>query len=149
MLPRFRHVLIPLDFTSKNQAALEVGFEIAVREPAAVTLLHVVEKIHPEGELPDDELQAFYQRLEARALGELESRAQRFAQAGVRVSQRIRFGSRAAEIVRFAGEHAVDLIIMSSHAIDREHPATSLATVSYQVSVLCECPVMLVKQQRP
>ncbi len=146
MLPRFQHILIPLDFTPKNQAALEVGFETAVREPASVTLLHVVETIHGENEQPDDEVKLFYERLESRAKSELESRAQRFAEAGVRVAQRVRFGSRAAEIVRFAGEHAIDLIIMSSHAIDRLHPATSLATVSYQVSVLCQCPILLVKQ---
>lgn len=146
MLPRFRHLLLPLDFTPKNQAALEIGFEIAVREPASVTLLHVVETIHREAEQPDEELQAFYQRLEHQALAELDSRAQRFADAGVRVSQRVRFGPRAARIVQFADEHAIDLIIMSSHAVDREHAAASLATVSYQVSVLCSCPIMLVKQ---
>ena len=149
MIPRFQHLLVPLDFTPKNHAALEIAFEIAVREPASVTLLHVVETIHDDDTQPDDELKVFYDRLEQRALAELDVRAQRFSQAGVRVTQRVRFGARAMEIVRYAAEHPIDLIIMSSHAIDRTHPSTSLATVSYQVSVLCDCPIMLVKQPRP
>ncbi len=145
MLPRFRHLLVPLDFTPRNQPALEVAFEIAAREPAAVTLLHVIETIHGGAESPDPELQSFYERLEQRADSELDARARRFAEAGIRVTQRIRYGHRAVEIVRFAAEHAVDLIIMTSHALDREHTAASLATISYQVSVLCHCPIMLLK----
>ncbi|MCA9063381.1 MAG: universal stress protein [Planctomycetaceae bacterium] len=146
MIPRFRNILLPLDFTPKNQMAMEVAFEMAVREPAAVTLLHVIETIHDPQTEPDDELQQFYSRLESRAEDELEYRARRFEEAGVRVFRRIRFGPRPGEIVRFADEHTIDLIVMSSHAVDRDHPATSLATISYQVSVLCSCPIMLVKQ---
>ncbi len=145
MIQRFKHLLVPLDFTAKNKPALEIAFEIAVREPASVTLLHIIETIHDDSTQPDDELKAFYERLETRATSELDTLARRFAEAEVRVSQRVRFGARAVEIVRFAAEHNIDLIVMSSHSIDRTHPSTSLATVSYQVSVLCQCPILLVK----
>ncbi len=149
MLPRFRHILVPLDFTSKNQAALDIAFDFAVREQAVVSLLHVIETIHGPQDPEDPELRDFYGRLNHNAESELDSKAQRFMAAGVRVNQRVRFGSRPTEIVRYASEHTVDLIIMSSHAVDRLHPATSLATVSYQVSVLCESPIMLVKPHPP
>lgn len=145
MLPRFHHLLVPLDFTSKNQVALEIAFDFAVREQAAVTLLHVIETLHGQADVEDVELQQFYQRLSRNAESELDSRSQRFLAAGVRINQRIRFGARATEIVKFADEHGIDLIIMNSHAIDRSYPATSLATISYQVSVLCKSPILLVK----
>ena len=29
MLPRFQHIIVPLDFTSKNQAALDIAFELS------------------------------------------------------------------------------------------------------------------------
>lgn len=145
MLPRFRHILVPLDFTAKNQVALEIAFDFAVREQAAVTLLHVIETLHGPHDVDDAELQQFYQRLNRNAESELDSRAQRFLAAGVRMNQRVRFGARSSEIVRFADEHAIDLIIMNSHAVNRSHPATSLATISYQVSVLCKSPILLVK----
>ncbi|MGQ0633190.1 MAG: universal stress protein [Planctomycetaceae bacterium] len=142
MLPRFRHLLVPLDFTDKNQAAVDVAFDIAAQNNARVTLLHVIETIAG----PDDaELKEFYDRLQERAESELEVRAQRFVQAKLPVDQKIRFGRRSPEIVQDAHERNVDLIIMSSHPIDPDQPVQSWSTVSYQVSILCRCPILLVK----
>lgn len=142
MLPRFKHLLIPLDFTEKNRSALDIGFEIAVQNAARVTLLHVIETIAG----PDDaELKQFYDQLQTRAETELEARAQRFAEAGLAVDRKIRFGRRTPEVVQDAHDRQADLIIMSSHPIDPAQPVQSWSTVSYQVSLLCRCPILLVK----
>lgn len=142
MLSRFGHILIPLDFTEKNQAALDVGFELAVTNQARVTLLHVIETI----DLPDDpEVEQFVNHLRERADRELEFRAQRFADAKLPVEWKIRIGKRSREIVEYEAEHAIDLIVLSSHPIDPENPRASLATLSYQVAILSPCPVLLVK----
>jgi universal stress protein A len=143
MLPRFGHLLVPLDFTAKNQAALDIAFEIAEVNAARVTLLHVIERIDEAAE--DEETSAFYERLRQRADAELESRSQRFLEAGLATEYKLRWGKRAEEIVRFVGERDVDLIVVSSHVIDATQPAKSLATLSYQVSILAPCPVLLVK----
>ncbi len=142
MLPRFQHILVPLDFTAKNQAALDIAFELASQNRASVTLLHVIETIE---NLSDEELQSFYARITSRAETELEARAQRFAAAGIRVDRKILYGKRLAEIVRDVRERTVDLIVMSSHKVDPAAAASSLGTLSYQVSILCDCPVLLVK----
>lgn len=142
MLPRFRHILVPLDFTEKNQSALDIAFEMAVANQARVTLLHIIEAIDLPG---DEEVEEFAEQLRARADRELELRAQRFAEANVAVEWKIRSGKRAREISSYEKGHDVDLIVLSSHAIDAEHPARSLATLSYQVAVLSNCPVLLVK----
>lgn len=142
MLPRFQHIVVPLDFTEKNRAALDVAFELAVANRARVTLLHVVEPI----DLPDDaEVQTFIGQLEQRADLELESCSQRFADAGIAVEWKIRSGKRAEEISSYETEHDVDLILLSSHPINADHPARSLVTLSYQVAVLSRCPVLLMK----
>jgi nucleotide-binding universal stress UspA family protein len=130
-----------LDFTEKNVGALDVAFEIAAQNKARTTLLHVIEPIAGD----DDELREFFKKLETRAASELESRSQRFAQAGLAVDQKIRFGRRAYEIVQDALDRQVDLLVLSSHPIDPARPLQSWNTVSYQVSVLCHCPVLLVK----
>ena len=143
MIPRFRHILVPLSFSPKNEPALEIAFEIAEVNAARVTLLHVIERIDAAAE--DDETAAFYQRLQQRADSELESRSQRFAEAGVDVEYKLRWGKPVAEIVRYVDERDVDLIIMSSHTIDASEPVKSLASVSYQSSILAPCPVLLVK----
>jgi nucleotide-binding universal stress UspA family protein len=143
MLPRFKHILVPLDFTPKNQAALDIAFEIAEVNAARVTLLHVIERFEETAE--DDETEEFYRRLEQRADAELELRSQRFAEAGLPTEYKLRTGKRAAEIIQFAQQRDVDLIVLSSHRIDPAEPVRSLATLSYQVSILSGCPVMLVK----
>jgi universal stress protein A len=142
MLPRFQHILVPVDFTAKNQAALDIAFEMASQNSARVTLLHVIETIE---NVPQEELAAFYDRLNSRAETQLESRSQRFADAGVAVDRKIRHGKRLAEIVRDARDRKADLIVMSSHRVDPTAAAQSLGTLSYQVSILCDCPVLLVK----
>lgn len=142
MLPRFRHLLVPVDFTEKNLAALDIALEIARENKARVTLLHVIETLEGPVDAEDEE---FYQRLQTRSAVELEARAQPFAGAGVAVDQKIRLGKPTAEIVKDAHERGADLIIMSSHPIDPEQPLQSWSTISYQVSVLCRCQILLVK----
>jgi nucleotide-binding universal stress UspA family protein len=142
MLTKFRHILVPVDFTAKNQAALEIARELASQNKASVTLLHVIETID---NLQDEDLTAFYTRLASRAETELATSAQEFARAGISVDRKIRYGKRLTEIVREAGERKVDLVVVSSHKIDPAAAVQSFGTLSYQVSILCECPVLLVK----
>ncbi len=142
MFAQFQRLLVPVDFTAKNERALDIALEAARSNSAHVTLLHVIERIE---NLPDEELVEFYDQLETRARSELESMAERFSQAGTQVDRTIRFGKRAEEIVREAADADVDLIVMSSHKLDPQQPARSMATLSYQVSILCRCPILLVK----
>lgn len=142
MIPRFQHILVPLDFTEKNVPALDIAFELAVANRARVTLLHVIETLEVE---PDVELDQFYAKLQGRADAQLERLSQRFTAAGLATDRKIRFGKRLAEIVNDSNERKVDLIIMSSHKPDLNRPHQTWATLSYQVSVLCPCPVLLVK----
>ncbi|REJ93193.1 MAG: universal stress protein [Planctomycetota bacterium] len=148
MLPRFQHILVPLDFSSKNRMALDVAFELASQNRARTSLLHVVERIETS---PDDEdsvdreLEEFYGQLEARAESELESVSQRFEAAGLDVEYKVWRGKRVHEIVKFSHDRDVDLVVLSSHPVDADQPVKSLTTVSYQVSILCACPVLMVK----
>jgi universal stress protein A len=142
MLPRFQHILVPVDFTEKNLAALDVAFELAVANHARVTLLHVIETMAVE---TDAELEQFYATLQTRADSELEAMAQRFVEAKIATDRKIRFGQRLNEIVGDSADRKADLIVMSSHKPDLQKPMQTWATLSYQVSVLCPCPVLLVK----
>ncbi len=145
MVPRFHHILVPLDLTSKNDAALNIAFELAVQNKAAVSLLHVVQKIETGGELPDDETSEFYNQLRQRAASELERFSQRFLDAEKACEVKIRVGDRLKEITDFADQHRVDLIVMTSHKVDSERLSETWATLSYKVSVICRCPILLVK----
>ena len=142
MIARFQHLLVPLDFTPKNNAALDITLEMAVQYDAKVSLLHVIERIN----LPDDEdLTSFYAKCEERTRIEMAEMARRFDEPQIPTAQDVRFGNRAEEIVRFAATREVDLIVMSSHQIDPTSATRNWSTVSYHVSLLCSCPVLLVK----
>lgn len=142
MIPRFQHILIPVDFTEKNRKALDTAFEIAVVNHARITLLHVIEVLDVPA---DNELKVFYEKLDRHAQSELDKLSERFVAAGLSIDQKVRYGKRVNEIVIDANERKADLIIMNSHAIDLQKPMQGWATVSYQVSVLCACPILLVK----
>jgi nucleotide-binding universal stress UspA family protein len=141
----FRKILVPVDFTDKNEAALKVAFEIVDRSDGGeseITLLHVIETIE---HIEFDEMADFYRGLETRAAAKLFAIEERFKDKGVRLRHDVLFGKRAETIVRYAEEHGVDLMILSSHKVDRDHPALGLGTLSYRIAIVARCPVLLVK----
>ncbi|MEQ9406353.1 MAG: universal stress protein [Fuerstiella sp.] len=145
MLPRFQHILVPVDLTAKNRPALDIAFELAVENKARVSLFHVTQTIDAGESGPDEELETFYQKIGQRVLNELESLAQRFAEAGIQVESKVHLGQPLHKIVEFAEAHAADLIIMSSHPVEQDDLVRSWGTLSYKVSVACQCPILLVK----
>lgn len=142
MTSQFRHIIVPLDFTRKNAAAIRVALDMAKQNNARVTLMHVVETIEYAS---DKAMLAFYDSLKERAERELSRRAKKFLAAGVPVEQEVLTGKTARCIVGFAMRKRADLVILSSHKIKLDKAPESWATLSYQVSIMCQCPVMLVK----
>jgi nucleotide-binding universal stress UspA family protein len=139
----FRKILVPVDFTDKNEPALRSALEIAGRgNGSEVSLLHVIETIE---HLEEGEMAGFYHGLEVRALARLFALQERFKEAGVGVRQELLIGKRAETIVRYAEDHEMDLVILSSHKVDRDHPALGLGTLSYRIAIVVRCPVLLVK----
>ena len=145
MLSRFHHILVQLDAAGKNTAAVDIAFELAAQNRASVSLLHVVQSIDKDADPPDDETAEFYDHIRQRAESELERMSQRFLEVDLKCEVKVRVGDRLQEIIEFAKHHRVDMIVMSSHRIDPEHLAETWGTLSYKVSVLSECSVMLVK----
>jgi nucleotide-binding universal stress UspA family protein len=141
----FRKILVPVDFTDKNETALNSAIEITGRsdgEENEVTLLHVIETIE---HIEFKEMEDFYRGLETRAAAKLFAMEDRLKEAGVRVRHDIIYGKRAETIVRYAEDHAMDLMILSSHKVDRDHPALGWGTISYRIAIVARCPVLLVK----
>jgi hypothetical protein len=71
--------------------------------------------------------------------------AEQCAEAGIQVAQEVIFGRRAVSIVDYASDAKADLLILGSHRISSDNPPKNLLTLSYQVSLMCQCPVLLVK----
>ena len=131
----FKHVLIPVDFTSKNAAAIAVASELARQDGAEVTLLHVIETVE---NIPVKELKSFYEQLERKANRNISKLSK-----GARVS--IVYGKRVNEIVKFATKKSMDLIVMSSHKPNLNNPSGDFGTISHRVAIIAPCAVLLVK----
>jgi nucleotide-binding universal stress UspA family protein len=141
----FRKILVPVDFTEKNEAALAAALQTANANPGRpgeVELLHVIETIE---HIDFEEMSTFYRGLETRAAAKLFALEERFRTAGVPVRNEIIFGKRAETIVRYAEDRGVDLIVLSSHKVNRDHPALGLGSISYRIAIVAGCPVLLVK----
>jgi nucleotide-binding universal stress UspA family protein len=138
----FQHILVPVDYTQKNRSALKLAIHLATPGPSMVSVLHVIELI---ADTPVEEFDSFYASLEEQALQKMKELVAAYSDTPVQITHHIAYGSRTQEIVRFAQEQAADLIVMNSHKLDWNEPAQGWGTISYKVSILAACPVLLVK----
>jgi universal stress protein A len=138
----FQHVLVPVDLSKKNEAAVAAAGEIAAANGGRVTLLHVIQTIE---QLPFAELRRFYAALETTARKRLARHAARVRKRGVLVREVVAYGAPVAEIIRQSGRDGVDLVVLSSHKVGPGTPPRDWGTVSYRVAFLAPCPILLVK----
>jgi universal stress protein A len=118
--------------TDVHQPALEIAARLAQGSAGEVTLLHVIEVIAEVWAGDDRE---FYDRLEQKARDHLARLGHYLGERAVPGREEVVFGNRAPEIVCYAVEEGIEL----------ESPSAGWGTVSYKVSILAQCPVLLVK----
>lgn len=145
MPSRFRHLLVPVDFSDVGAAAVDTAVELAMLHRAELTLLHVIETIGDEPDESDSEIDDFYRQLESDARTKLAEIVARVEPQGVSIKHEILFGRRVREIVQYSMNRSVDMIVLSSHKLDLDRPQEGMASLSHQVSILAQCPVLLVK----
>lgn len=138
----FRKILIPVDFTSKNDRAFAAAREVVDPEQGEIVLVHVVESL--EDEL-DDDLRGFYRKLEKRAEERMDETLGRLGVGSFARRGEVILGHRARAIVDFAARENVDALVLSSHRVDPDKPGADWMTISYKVAILARCPVLLVK----
>jgi len=138
----FKNILVPTDLSERTVKSLGIAIDMALLDGGVITLLHIIEMIEDEDE---KEFQDFYDRLRDRAQRKMDEIASQYEHVKLPINREILFGKRVLEIIRFAGEYAVDLIIMSSHKIERLSAGEGWATISYRVGILAPCPVLMVK----
>lgn len=136
----FDNVLVPVDLTDKNRRAIEVAREMAA-PGGTVTTLHVIEMI----DAPFEELEDFYKRLEDQARERMNAMCQPFRSGNVAIQELVVYGRRALEIVRHAQENPVDLIVITSHRMDPDHPEQGFMTISHQIALAAPVPVLVLR----
>jgi universal stress protein A len=138
----FNHILIPTDLSAHAERAVDVAIDLAKLAGGTVTLVHVIQTIQG---VEFEEMKSFYAELESRARKRLAGLVVRHTDTGVTVRMEVAYGAPAAEILRLCEDREVDLVVLASHAVNREEPASGWGTLSYKVGLLVTCPVLLVK----
>lgn len=138
----FEHILVPLDFTERNNYALSFVRDLVLVSTTRVSLIHVIEPIEDSG---DTEVQAFNDRLMHDAVQQLRKCADQLVGIDITISNVNRIGKRAAEITNYVVEEGVDLVLLNSHAITPATLDESELSLSYQLALLAPCAVLLLK----
>lgn len=144
---QYRHLLVPVDLNDAAGPAIEAAFDLASRHHARTTLMYVIEAIDQRADEEDDDdgSDEFFAELEVGVRRRMASLLARFEQAGLAVRAEVVIGHSPREIIQFSATEAVDLVVMRSERVDLNRPFEKINSVSHQVSLLCQCPVMLIK----
>jgi len=116
----FRRILVPTDFSTCSDSALELGANLAADQGAELIALHVVDlghvsskavihtAAHPEGILVGDHAIAL-------ATSEITRRLDRLGAKVLNRSSRISLGAPVRAICAAVAELGVDLVVMGTH----------------------------------
>lgn len=138
----FKKILLPVDLSDRHRPALNLAVELVGPSHGEVVLVHVIELI---AGLSMEEEKDFYARLEKSARIHLRQLGSALEHHKVSWQGEVLYGNRGAEIVRYATETRVDLIVLTAPRLDPDNVAAEWGSLSYKISVVSPCPVLLVK----
>ncbi len=131
-------VLVPIDFSERSAAAVEVGRDLAHLYEAKLTLLHVVD-LPAVPTLYGQPMVADIAQIESRSLEELAVLAERAGLGPDEVDIAVDTGWASAAIVDYAAVHECGLIVMPAHS--RRRPGL-LGNTTDAVVRRATCPVL-------
>ena len=140
----FERILVPVELTEKDLRAVAAARNLAAADLESgteVVLLHVIETL----DLPFEELEDFYGKLESRAVEIMDELAASLASESISVVHRIAFGSRVPEILAHAEEMAADLVILVARKVDPSDPGSAWSGIAYQTAILSGVSVLMLK----
>lgn len=145
---RIRHILVPTDFSSTSDAALEYAREVAERFGASLHLLHVLQDPFVNGPLVSEAYLTDTPGVRTTILDEAKARlAHRLApldQKSFAAHAEVVFGRGADTIVEYAADRGIDLIVMGTHGrTGMAH--LLLGSIAERVVRTAHCPVLTVR----
>ena len=143
------HVLVPTDFSTYAEQALDYAIALAQTLRARVTLLHVIQPLLVAGaDMGVWPSPAFIEELETAITSDMEGYLARVTAAGLAGEIAVVHGVPFQEILNTAKARQVDLIIMGTHGrTGLTH--VFLGSVAEKVVRLAPCPVLVARQSAP
>jgi nucleotide-binding universal stress UspA family protein len=139
----YKKILVPIDLGDDNLEAVKVAAELACLQPdGVVVLLHVIETIE---DAPEEEVRDFYASLEEQARRTMEAIVDALDRKPSMIERRVEYGRRLQGILDTATAIGADLGVLRSHRMRPEQPGGGVGTLSHEVALLAEIPVLLVR----
>lgn len=142
----YRHILLAVDFSSSAASILKKARDIAQRNNAKLSLLHVVEYLPPIDSAYEPILASNWVVDENEMLDQARQSLEGFSKKNGLdndVALEVQLGTPKQEITQFAKEHHCDLIVMGSHG--RHGISLLLGSTSNAVLHAMPCDILAVK----
>lgn len=138
-------ILLPIDFSSSSQAALEMSADLAHHFHAELYLLNVI-PMFPTTKIPDmipetafmDQARSYAEEHLAKCHAALVSRK-------IKAKWSVEVGNTPANsIMDVVTREKIDLIVISTHGISGWHPLI-FGSIAEKVVKLAQCPLLLLR----
>jgi nucleotide-binding universal stress UspA family protein len=144
---QLRRLLVPTDFSSYSQCALDYACAFAERFGSEIHLLHVVDDYYPIVPepglmLPDADL--YRRELISAAEREIKKLPAPGTHSTSYVVRKVTVGQPFVEIIRYAREQEIDLIVIGSHGRSGLSHVL-MGSVAERVVRKAGCPVLAVR----
>ena len=142
-------ILLPIDFSSSSQMALEMAADLAKHFHAKLYLVNVI-AMFPTTTVPDlipeaefiRETRTFAERHLAKCKTALVTR-------GVKSTASVEVGNDiVGNIMQVIDREHIDMVIISTHGISGWHPLV-FGSIAEKVVKLVQCPLLLLRSAKP
>ncbi|MGB7266458.1 MAG: universal stress protein [Terracidiphilus sp.] len=142
-------ILLPIDFSSSSQAALEIAADLAKHFHAELFLLNVL-PMFPATTLPDFVPEGeFLQKGRSLAERHLAKCHTALAARGVKSTSSVEVGNDiAGNIMEVVEREHIDMVVISTHGISGWHPLV-FGSIAEKVTKLVRCPLLLLRSAKP
>ena len=145
---RIRHILVPTDFSTTSDAALDYARDVAERFGATLHLLHVLQDPFINGPLVSEAYVTDTPGVRTTIMDDAKTRLSHRLTPRDREAfdahEEVVFGRGADTIVEYAADRGIDLIVMGTHGrTGMAH--LLLGSVAERVVRTAHCPVLTVR----
>ena len=142
-------ILLPIDFSTSSQTALEMAADLAQHFRAELYLVHVI-PFFPTTSLPDlVPEREFIQEARTSAEQNLAKCQAALLARGVKSRSSVEVGNDiVGNIVQVVEREHIDMVVISTHGLSGWHPLV-FGSIAEKVIKLVQCPLLLLRSAKP
>ena len=117
-MSNYKNILVAIDFSEASKTVIRRAIDVARRNEAALTLIHVVEYLPPPDVAYETSMLPNWAIDETELVKHAETMLERFcAKHQLEVTRTVVVGTPKYEICKYVREHGCELIIMGAHGL--------------------------------